>query len=203
MRSPHHFDERGNRPKSRKSNFPPSLQFQSAFNKSTDKLARYSVQRAVARHRPIPNGPSSPSRRRRRAVRVSFQRVTCTPSPRTTSNLTPPRRTYAVGLSGHVCTASVPLTNLSNHPEPVSRTLSDPADSSSSPCIQLPCSTPRASHIRFNVINRNARVAKLLTRRNRLSLILNRGTSRRAPIFKKVYFFYLHYAQSCRFFLKY
>lgn len=47
MRSPHHSDERGNRPKSRKSNFPPSLQFQSAFNKSTDKLARYSAQRAV------------------------------------------------------------------------------------------------------------------------------------------------------------
>lgn len=69
-------------------------------------------------------------RRRRRAVRVSFQRVTCTPSPRTTSNLTPHRRTYVAGLSGHVCTASVPLTNLSNHPEPLSQTLSDPADSS-------------------------------------------------------------------------
>jgi hypothetical protein len=153
---PHQRGERGNRPKSRESNFLPSLQFQPAFNKSTDELVRYSVQRTVPRHGPIPN--DRPLRRwRRRAVarRVSFRHVTCTPSPRTTPNLTPHWRTYAADLSGHVCSASVPLTNLSRHPEPVSRTLSDPTGSSLSLYPAACHVQPSTSHTRFNNISRN------------------------------------------------
>lgn len=100
---------------------------------------------------------TSNDRRRRRRRRCAFS----TDASRArrhreslTSNLTPHWRTYAVGLS-HVCTASVPLTNLLQAPPNPFRTLGNLTDSSLSSYPAARHVSPSVSQTRFNDTSQN------------------------------------------------